>query len=61
MEMTFELGSKGDNQTKDGIPGEMERKALWARGEAHAKAQEQQEACEKVVWLECPEPRGHAG
>ena len=34
--------------------------SLGARGEACAKAQGQQEAWEKVVWLECREPRDRA-
>lgn len=39
------------------IQGEMEQKASRAGGEAHTKAQEQEEASEKAMFLACLEPR----
>lgn len=58
-EMT--LGSNSENETERGIRGGVQWRALGARGEASAKAQGEQEAWEKVMRLECPEPRGRAG
>lgn len=57
-EMT--LGSNSENKTGRDT-GRSAVESLGARGEASAKAQGEQEAWEKVMRLECPEPRGHAG